>query len=152
LRRKRADDRMARQAIEIRLRSHAVDRPILVGQPLARPISEGSGRQVGMTRAADDRVCGALAISGEYLGRCEQQIAARPVLTKRASAIAPTPKGKGLTGTITITVRDSGMTEVNGTPVRTAHPDTGLAEAIAALLVELYKQVDQRKRQRPVGQ
>jgi hypothetical protein len=66
---------------------------------------------------------------------------------KSVSRIAPTPKGKGLTATITITVRDSGMTEVNGTPVWTAHPETGVAEAIAALLVEFYKQVDQRKRQ-----
>ncbi len=82
---------MARQAIEIRLRSHAVDRPILVGQPLARPISEGSGRQVGMTRAADDRVCGALAISGEYLGRCEQQIAARPVLVVKGDQVRWVP-------------------------------------------------------------
>jgi len=41
------------------------------------------------------------------------------------------------------------MTEVNGTPVWTAHPETGVAEAIAALLVEFYKEVDQRKRQRP---
>jgi hypothetical protein len=70
---------------------------------------------------------------------------------KRASVIAPTPKGKGLMAKITITVRDSGITEVNGTPVWTAHPETGVAEAIAALLVEFYKQVDQRKRQRLAG-
>jgi hypothetical protein len=62
------------------------------------------------------------------------------------SVIAPTPKGKGLTVTIKVTVRDSGLTEVNGTPVWTAHPETGVAEAIAALLVEFYKKVDKRRR------
>jgi hypothetical protein len=31
---------------------------------------------------------------------------------KSASAITPTPKGQVLTATITITIRDSGMTEV----------------------------------------
>ena len=44
------------------------------------------------------------------------------------------------------------MTEVNGTPVWTAHPETGVAEAIAALLVEFYKKVDKRKRNLPDGQ
>jgi len=37
------------------------------------------------------------------------------------------------------------VTEVNGTPVWTAHPETGVGEAIAALLVEFYKRVDARK-------
>lgn len=64
---------------------------------------------------------------------------------RKASQIAPTPQGKGLTATIKVTVRDSGVTEVNGTPVWTAHPETGVAEAIAALLVEFYKKVDARR-------
>ena len=71
---------------------------------------------------------------------------------QKASEIAPTPKGKGLTATIKVTVRDSGVTEVNGTPVWTAHPETGVAEAVAALLVEFYKKVDKRKRNLPNGQ
>jgi hypothetical protein len=62
-----------------------------------------------------------------------------------ASEITPTPNGKGLTATIKVTVRDSGVTEVNGTPVWAAHPETGVAEAIAALLVEFYKKVDKRR-------
>jgi hypothetical protein len=37
------------------------------------------------------------------------------------------------------------MTEVNGIPVWTAHPETGVAEAVAALLVEFCKKVDKRK-------
>jgi hypothetical protein len=61
---------------------------------------------------------------------------------KKASQIGPTPNNKGLTATIKITVRSSGITEVNGTPVWSAHPETGVAEAIAALLVEFYKRVD----------
>jgi len=64
---------------------------------------------------------------------------------RKASQIGPTPNEKGLTTTIKVTVRDSGVTEVNGTPVWTAHPETGVAEAIAALLVEFYKRVDARK-------
>jgi hypothetical protein len=64
---------------------------------------------------------------------------------RKASEITPTPKDKGLTATIKVTVRDSGVTEVNGTPVWTAHPETGVGEAIAALLVEFYKRVDARK-------
>jgi len=71
---------------------------------------------------------------------------------QKVSEIAPTPKGKGLTATIKVTVRDSGVTEVNGTPVWTAHPETGVAEAIAALMVEFYKKVDNRKRHLPDGQ
>jgi hypothetical protein len=71
---------------------------------------------------------------------------------QKASEIAPTPKGKGLTATIKVTVRDSGVTEVNGTPVWTAHPETGVAEAVAALLVEFYKKVDKRKRNLSDGQ
>jgi hypothetical protein len=59
------------------------------------------------------------------------------------------PKGKGLTATIKVTVRDSGVTEVNGTPVWTAHPETGVAEAVAALLVEFYKKVDKAEAQPP---
>jgi hypothetical protein len=65
---------------------------------------------------------------------------------QKHSVIQETPNGKGLTATIKVTVRDSGMTEVNGTPVWTAHPETGVAEAIAALLVEFYKRVDKRRR------
>ena len=68
---------------------------------------------------------------------------------QKHSVIAETPKGKGLTATIKVTVRDSGVTEVNGTPVWTAHPETGVAEAIAALLVEFYKKVDKRRRDLP---
>ena len=71
---------------------------------------------------------------------------------QKVSEIAPTPKGKGLTATIKVTVRDSGVTEVNGTPVWTAHPETGVAEAIAALMVEFYKKLDNRKRRLPDGQ
>ena len=71
---------------------------------------------------------------------------------QKVSEIAPTPKGKGLTATIKVTVRDSGVTEVNGTPAWTAHPETGVAEAIAALMVEFYKKVDNRKRHLPDGQ
>jgi len=71
---------------------------------------------------------------------------------QKVSEIAPTTKGKGLTATIKVTVRDSGVTEVNGTPVWTAHPETGVAEAIAALMVEFYKEVDSRKRHLPDGQ
>jgi hypothetical protein len=71
---------------------------------------------------------------------------------QNASEIAPTPKGRGLTATIKVTVRDSGVTEVNGTPVWTAHPETGVAEAIAALLVEFYKKVDKHRRHLPDGQ
>jgi hypothetical protein len=71
---------------------------------------------------------------------------------QKASEIAPTPKGKGLTATIKVTVRDSGVTEVNGTPVWTAHPETGVAEAIAVLLVEFYKKVDNRRRHVSDGQ
>ena len=41
------------------------------------------------------------------------------------------------------------MTEVNGTPVWTAHPETGVAQAIAALIVEFYKKVDNRKHVKP---
>lgn len=64
---------------------------------------------------------------------------------RKTSEIAPTPNGEGLTATIKVTVRDSGVTEVNGTPGWTAHPETGVTEAIAALLVEFYKRVDARK-------
>ncbi len=71
---------------------------------------------------------------------------------QKASDIAPTPKGRGLTTTIKVTVRDSGMTEVNGTPVWTAHPEMGVTEAIGALLVEFYKKVDERRRRLPDGQ
>jgi hypothetical protein len=71
---------------------------------------------------------------------------------QKASEIAPTPKGKGLTATIKVTVRDSGVTEVNGTPVWTAHPEAGVAEAVAALLVEFYKKVDDRRHHLPDGQ
>jgi len=71
---------------------------------------------------------------------------------QKVSEVAPTPKGKGLTATIKVTVRDSGVTKVNGTPVWTAHPETGVAEAIAALLVEFYKKVDNRRRHLPHGQ
>lgn len=55
---------------------------------------------------------------------------------QKHSVIKLTPKGKGLAATINVTVRDSGVTEVNGTPVWAAHPETGVTEAIAALLVE----------------
>jgi hypothetical protein len=65
---------------------------------------------------------------------------------RKYSAIAPTPHGKGLTATIEITVCDSGVTEVNRSPVWTEHPDTGVTEAMAALLIEFYKEVDKRKR------
>lgn len=65
---------------------------------------------------------------------------------RKHSVIAETPKGRGLTATIKVTVRDSGVTEVNGTPVWTAHPEIGVSEAIAALLVEFYKEVDKRRR------
>ena len=65
---------------------------------------------------------------------------------QKASQIAPTPNGKGLTAMIKVTVRDSGVTEVNGTPVWTTHPETGVTEAIAALLVEFYKKVDKHRR------
>jgi hypothetical protein len=68
------------------------------------------------------------------------------------SEIAPTPNGKWLTATSKVTVRDSGVTEVNGTPVRTARPETGVAEANAALMVEFNKKVDNRKRHLPDGQ
>lgn len=68
---------------------------------------------------------------------------------QKVSEIAPTPQGRGLTATIKVTVRDSGITEVNGTPVWTAHPEIGVAEAIAALLVEFYKQADNRRRRLP---
>ena len=68
---------------------------------------------------------------------------------QKSSVIAETPNGRGLTATIKVTVRDSGVTEVNGTPVWTAHPETGVAEAIAALLVEFYKKVDKRRRDLP---
>jgi hypothetical protein len=61
-------------------------------------------------------------------------------------------QGRGAYGNDQDTVRDSGVTEVNGTPVWTAHPETGVAEAIAALLVEFYKKVDKRRRHLPDGQ
>ena len=48
---------------------------------------------------------------------------------------AETPDGKGLTTTITVTIRDSGVTEVNGTPVRSAHPELGVTQAVMSLLV-----------------
>jgi hypothetical protein len=71
---------------------------------------------------------------------------------QKASEIAPTPKDRGLTATIKVTVRDSGVIEVNGTHVWTAHPETAVAEAIAALLVEFYKKVDKRRRDLTAGQ
>jgi hypothetical protein len=70
---------------------------------------------------------------------------------RRNSVISPTRNEKGLTATIKITVRDSGVTEVNGSPVWTDHPEAGAAEAITALLVEFYKQVDKRKRNLPTA-
>lgn len=71
---------------------------------------------------------------------------------RRISRIAPTPNGKGLTATIKVMVRDSGVTEVNGTPVWTAYPETGVAEAIAALLVEFYKGSTRGGSHAPMGQ
>ena len=71
---------------------------------------------------------------------------------RKVSEIELTPRGKGLTATIKVTVRDSGVTEINGTPMWTAHPETGVGETIAALLVEFYKEVDRRRRHVPGGQ
>ena len=71
---------------------------------------------------------------------------------RKYSEIVPTRNDKGLTATITITVRDSGVTEVNRSPVWTNHPEMGVTEAIAALLIEFYKDVDKRKRHLPDGQ
>ena len=65
---------------------------------------------------------------------------------RKYSEIAPTPHGTGLTATIKVTVRDSGVTEVKRSPVWTEHPETGVTEAIAALLIEFYKEVEKRKR------
>jgi hypothetical protein len=65
---------------------------------------------------------------------------------RKHSEITPTPHGKGLTARIEVTVRDSGVTEVNRSPVWTEHPEAGVTEAIAALLIEFYKEVDKRKR------
>jgi hypothetical protein len=71
---------------------------------------------------------------------------------RKHSGIAPTRNGKGLTATIKVTVRGSGVTEVNRLPVWTDHPETGVIEAIAPLLIEFYKEVDERGRHLPDGQ
>lgn len=68
---------------------------------------------------------------------------------RKYSEISPTRNGKGLTATIRITVRDSGVTEVNGSPVWADHPEIGATEAISGLLVEFHKQVDKRKKDLP---
>jgi len=70
---------------------------------------------------------------------------------RKYSEIAPTRNGKGLTATIKVTVRDPCVTEVNRSPVWTDHPEIGVTEAIAALLIELYKEVGKRKRHLPDG-
>jgi hypothetical protein len=51
---------------------------------------------------------------------------------------------KGLTTTITITIRDSGVTEVNGTPMWSAHPELGVTQAVITLMAEFYKVADHR--------
>jgi predicted mannosyl-3-phosphoglycerate phosphatase (HAD superfamily) len=66
---------------------------------------------------------------------------------RKYSDVVPTRNRKGLTATIRITVRDSGVTEVNGSPVWTEHPEIGATEAISALLVEFYKDVERRKKE-----
>jgi hypothetical protein len=65
-------------------------------------------------------------------------------LARQVSRVAPTAKDKGLTCTIEVTVYDKGVTEVNGVPMWTEHPENGTAQAIACLLAEFYKDCDRR--------
>lgn len=55
-------------------------------------------------------------------------------LAQKALKCQPTPNGKGLTCTIKVAIRDSGMYEVNGIPMWNEHPESGTSQAIAALL------------------
>lgn len=63
---------------------------------------------------------------------------------EKSCKTAETPHGKGLTTTITVTIRDSGVTEVNGTPVWSAHPELGGTQAVMSLLAEFRKVANNR--------
>jgi hypothetical protein len=50
-----------------------------------------------------------------------------------------------VTATISITMRDSSVIEVNRAPVWNEHPEHGISEAVAVQMTELVKSVDKRR-------
>ena len=57
-------------------------------------------------------------------------------------SFGPTPRNAGSQFTITVTAYRNGMRMVNGTVVCPEHPELGVQEAIAVLLVEFEKRLD----------
>jgi hypothetical protein len=58
----------------------------------------------------------------------------------------PTPRDAGSQFTITVTAYRNGMRMVNGTVVWPKHPELGVQEAVAVLLVEFEKRLDRETR------
>ena len=76
--------------------------------------------------------------------------------TRQALNVRETPKGKGVTAELRISVYDNGLIEVAGTPIGRAHGDeahapgghhdeTLVMQAITSWLMELYRAADEHR-------